>query len=67
MDPLNSSEGRWAVSLCKCTEGMIHFTYGNATLHVAVEDVAALGTALERLAAALAAESAGEKKARPLH
>lgn len=67
MDPLNSSEGRWAVSLCKCTEGMIHFTYGNATLHVAVEDVAALSAALDRMAEALAAEPGNQRKERPFH
>lgn len=57
-------ESKWSIGFCKCTRGMIHFTYGNATLHISADDVGALGTALEQMAEALAADAIarGEKQ-----
>ena len=49
MQTINSSEGRWSISLCTCTQGMIHFSYGNATLHIPVEDIRDLGMALQKM------------------
>lgn len=54
---INSSEGRWSISLCTCTQGMTHFTYGNATLHILVRDLRDLGMAMQRMAEDLNSQS----------
>ena len=53
MDSINSPEGRWSISPCTCTEGTIHFAYGNATLHILAEDLRELGMAMQRMAAGI--------------
>ena len=53
MERVNSPEGKWAISLCTCTAGMIHFSYGNATLHIAIEDISDLRPALKKMEEAL--------------
>ena len=53
MDSINSRDGRWSISLCTCTKGTIHFAYGNATLHMLVEDLRYLGMAMQKMAEGL--------------
>lgn len=55
MESINSPEGRWSISLC--TKDTIHLTYGNATLHMLVEDLRDLGMALQRMAEGLESQS----------
>lgn len=50
MESINSGEGRWSISLCTCTKDTIHFTYGNATLHILVQDLRELGMAMQKMA-----------------
>lgn len=50
MDSINSPEGRWSISPCTCTQGTIHFAYGNATLHILAEDLSDLGMAMQKMA-----------------
>lgn len=53
MEQINSREGRWSISLCTCAQGMIHFSYGNATLHISAEDIRDLAMAMQRMAKGL--------------
>ncbi|HEV8342171.1 MAG TPA: hypothetical protein VGR30_07355 [Candidatus Binatia bacterium] len=64
MQTINSSEGRWSISLCNCSQDTVHFTYGNATLHILVEDLQDLGMAIEKMAKDLKSQdkSDGQKK-----
>lgn len=50
MQTINSCEGRWSISVCTCTQGMIHFQYGNATLHILAQDLRDLGMAMQIIA-----------------
>lgn len=59
MEQINSREGRWSISPCTCTQGTIHFTYGNATLHILAEDLRDLGVAMQRMAEGLRPLSVG--------
>jgi len=59
MDSINSPEGRWSISPCTCTQGMIHFSYGNATLHIPVVDIRDLGMAMQKMAEGLRTLSGG--------
>lgn len=59
MDSINSPEGRWSISLCTGTQGTIHFAYGNATLHMLVEDLRDLGMAMQKMAEGLGPLSRG--------
>jgi len=45
---LKASGGRWSVVLCG-SGNAVHLTYGNATLHVLMEDVGELAGALARI------------------
>lgn len=51
MEPINSRDGRWSISLC--TRDTIHLTYGNATVHILVRDLRHLGIAMQKMAEAL--------------
>lgn len=57
MEQINSREGRWSIGVCTCTQGMIHFSYGNATLHISAEDIRDLGMAMHRMAENLTSQS----------
>lgn len=50
---INSCQGRWSIGLCTCTDDTIHFTYGNATLHILVADLRDLGMAMQKMAGEL--------------
>ena len=50
MERINCLQGRWSIGLCACSEDTVHFHYGNATLHILVEDMRDLGNALQKLA-----------------
>ena len=43
MHGIKSTEGRWSVSLCNCSEDTAHFHYGNVVLHIALDDLRDLG------------------------
>lgn len=62
MQTINSSEGRWSISLCTCSQDTVHFYYGNATLHILVQDLRELGIAMQRIAEGLqqAAQNGGD-------
>jgi hypothetical protein len=53
MECRDSRDGRWSISLCTCSKETIHFTYGNATMHVLIDDIGNLGMALKQLDDAL--------------
>lgn len=57
MEPINSRDGRWSIGLCTCTQDTIHFTYGNATLHILAADLRDLGMAMHRMAENLTSQS----------
>ena len=57
MEQINSREGRWSIGVCTCAQGMIHFSYGNATLHISVEDIRDLGMGMHRMAEGLGPQS----------
>lgn len=59
MNQINSREGRWSIGVCTCTQGMIHFSYGNATLHISAEDIRDLGMAMQKMAEGLGPLSGG--------
>ncbi|HWP58753.1 MAG TPA: hypothetical protein VNL14_12755 [Candidatus Acidoferrales bacterium] len=56
MERISCHEGRWSIGLCACSEDTVHFHYGNATLHILVEDIRELGNALQQLAERLQGE-----------
>ncbi len=47
---IKSSEGRWSVSLCNCSEDTAHFHYGNVVLHISRDDLRDLGIAMQNVA-----------------
>ena len=49
---LKAGDGRWSVALCG-SGNAVHLTYGNATLHVLMEDIGDLAGALARIDEAL--------------
>ena len=53
MQTINSPQGRWSVSVCSCSQDTIHLVYGNATIHIAVEDLRDLRMAMQRIAEGL--------------
>ncbi len=59
MQTINSSQGRWSIGVCTCTQDTIHFTYGNATLHILVADLSDLGMAMQKMAEGLRPLSGG--------
>lgn len=64
---LKASGGRWSVALCG-SGNAVHLTYGNATLHVLMEDVGELAGALARIDETLrSAEPLGGFDDKPLH
>jgi hypothetical protein len=60
-------EARWAISLCRCAPGMIHMSYGNATLHISIEDIGDLAAALEKMNEAVKQNEGDEEKDRSIH
>ena len=50
MERIHCLQGRWSIGLCACSEETVHLHYGNATLHILVEDMRDLGDALHKLA-----------------
>jgi hypothetical protein len=50
MSGIKSSNGRWSVSLCNCSQDTAHFHYGNVVLHIARADLRALGLAMQSVA-----------------
>ena len=66
MQTINSSQGRWSVTICSCSQETIHVIYGNATLHILVEDLRDLGMAMQKMAEGLrplsGANNASKKK-----
>ncbi len=50
MQTINSSQGRWSVAVCSCSQDTIHFLYGNVILHILVDDLRELGIAMQRMA-----------------
>jgi hypothetical protein len=50
MDGIKSREGKWSVSLCNCSRDTVHFHYGNCVLHISLDDLRALGLALQSVA-----------------
>jgi hypothetical protein len=64
---LKASDGRWSVALCG-SGNTVHLTYGNATLHVLMEDIGDLTGALARVDEALrSAEPVLASKDKSLH
>ena len=59
METINSRDGRWSISLCTCAQGMIHFSYGNATLHILAEDIRDLGMGMQKMDEGLRPPSVG--------
>jgi hypothetical protein len=57
MENLTCVQGRWSIGLCACGKNTVHFHYGNATLHILVEDVRDLGIALQKIAEQLEPQS----------
>jgi hypothetical protein len=49
---LKAGDGRWSVNLCG-SGNAVHLTYGNATLHVLMEDIGDLAGALAQIDEAL--------------
>ncbi|MGZ8495571.1 MAG: hypothetical protein ACXWWP_06685, partial [Candidatus Binatia bacterium] len=47
---IKSSNGRWSVSLCNCTQDTAHFHYGSVVLHIACDDLRELGLAMQNVA-----------------
>ena len=47
---IKSSEGRWSVSLCNCSPDTVHFHYSNCVLHISLDDLRVLGSALQKVA-----------------
>ena len=47
---IKSSQGRWSVSLCNCSQDTAHFHYGNVVLHIARDDLRELGLAMQSVA-----------------
>ena len=50
MQRIKSSEGRWSVSLCNCSDDTAHFHYGNVVLHISRDDLRDLGIAMQSIA-----------------
>lgn len=50
MQGIKSREGKWSVSLCDCSSDTAHFHYGNAILHIALDDLRDLGIAMQSIA-----------------
>lgn len=59
MQTINSSQGRWSVTVCSCSQETIHVIYGNATLNILVEDLRDLGMAMQKMAEGLRPLSVG--------
>ena len=57
MDRVNCLHGRWSIGPCACSDDTVHFHYGNAMLHILVEDMRDLGDALHKLAERLDSRS----------
>lgn len=57
MERINCLQGRWSIGLCACSEDTVHFSYGNATLHILIDDMRDLGNALQKLAERLESQS----------
>jgi len=47
---IKSSQGRWSVSLCDCSHDTAHFHYGNIVLHISLDDLREVGTAMQSVA-----------------
>jgi len=47
---VKSREGRWSAFLCDCSRDAVHFHYGNVVLHISLEDIRALGVAMQAVA-----------------
>jgi hypothetical protein len=47
---IKSSEDRWSVSLCTCSQDTAHFHYGNVLLHISLDDLRDLGQAMQSVA-----------------
>ena len=47
---IKSSNGRWSVSLCNCSQDTAHFYYGSVVLHIARDDLRELGLAMQSVA-----------------
>jgi hypothetical protein len=50
MQGIKSAEGKWSISLCSCSRETAHFHYGNAILHISLDDLRDLGIAMQRVA-----------------
>lgn len=71
MAQINSRNGRWSIAMCSCSQDTIHFIYGNATLHICLEDLPDLGMAMRKMAehAGLrrCENTSSEKNGKPVH
>lgn len=47
---IKSRRDRWSISLCNCSQDTVHFHYGNAVLHIALEDLDELSLAMKTIA-----------------
>ena len=50
MRGIKSHEGKWSVSFCSCNQNTAHFRYGDAILHIAIDDLRELGVAMQIVA-----------------
>ena len=50
MQRIKSSEGRWSVSLCSCSEETAHFQYGHVIVDIPRDDLRDLGLAMQNVA-----------------
>jgi hypothetical protein len=47
---IKSRDGRWSVCLCNCSRDTVHFHYGDAVVHILLEDLGELGRAMQSVA-----------------
>lgn len=60
---IKSSQGRWSVSLCNCSQDTAHFHYGNVVLHISRDDLRELGLAMQSVADGAEQMHAGQRDA----
>lgn len=64
MAQISSCQGRWSIGLCTCADDTVHFSYGNATLHILVADLGELATAMQKVAEDLKRPSTDQNDAK---
>jgi hypothetical protein len=47
---IKSHDGKWLVSSCSSSRDTVHFHYGNALMHISLDDLRELGLAVQSVA-----------------